>query len=94
MSAPTNLIFLLIVFFQKPRPKPRHSISKPIESNYFGMPLPTVVTPERPIPVFIEKCIRFIETTGNNLLYIIMSTDAQWHPVGRSTGFCFQSFKY
>lgn len=49
---------------KKPRPKPRHSISKPIESNYFGMPLSTVVTPERPIPIFIEKCIRFIETTG------------------------------
>uniref|UniRef100_A0A3P9H8W4 Rho GTPase-activating protein 35 n=1 Tax=Oryzias latipes TaxID=8090 RepID=A0A3P9H8W4_ORYLA len=46
------------------RPRPRHSISKPIESNYFGMPLASVVTPERPIPVFIEKCIRFIETTG------------------------------
>ncbi|KAE8295285.1 Rho GTPase-activating protein 35 [Larimichthys crocea] len=49
---------------KKPRSKPRHSISKPIESNYFGMPLATVVTLERPIPVFIEKCIRFIETTG------------------------------
>lgn len=55
--------------FQKPRAKPRHSISKPIESNYFGMPLAAVVTPERPIPVFIEKCIRFIETTGKNLFY-------------------------
>ncbi|KAK7882599.1 hypothetical protein WMY93_028773 [Mugilogobius chulae] len=49
---------------KKQRAKPRHSISKPIESNYFGMPLSSVVTPERPIPVFIEKCIRFIETTG------------------------------
>ncbi|XP_047246986.1 rho GTPase-activating protein 35 isoform X2 [Girardinichthys multiradiatus] len=46
------------------RVKPRHSNSKPIESNYFGMPLAAVVTVERPIPVFIEKCIRFIETTG------------------------------
>lgn len=61
---------LSIFFFQKPRPKPRHSISKPIESNYFGMPLATVVTPERPIPVFIEKCIRFIDTTGKNLCYL------------------------
>lgn len=62
------LHFLNLFFFppQKPRPKPRHSISKP-ESNYFGMPLSTVVTPERPIPVFIEKCIRFIETTGSEL---------------------------
>ncbi|KAJ3591461.1 hypothetical protein NHX12_009406 [Muraenolepis orangiensis] len=49
---------------KKPRQKPRHSISKPIESNYFGVPLVNVVSPERPIPVFIEKCIRFIETTG------------------------------
>ncbi|MEQ2165144.1 Rho GTPase-activating protein 35 [Goodea atripinnis] len=49
------------------RVKPRHSNSKPIESNYFGMPLAAVVTVERPIPVFIEKCIRFIETTGNVL---------------------------
>lgn len=65
-------------FFQKPRPKPRHSISKPIESNYFGMPLATVVTPERPIPVFIEKCIRFIETTGKSfLLHIIRRTGIQ-----------------
>lgn len=65
-------IFLIYsFFFQKPRPKPRHSISKP-ESNYFGMPLSTVVTPERPIPVFIEKCIRFIETTGSELLDTIL----------------------
>ncbi|KAM4589800.1 rho GTPase-activating protein 35 [Fundulus diaphanus] len=49
---------------KQPRAKPRHSNSKPIESNYFGMPLAAVVTLERPIPVFIEKCIRFIETTG------------------------------
>ncbi|MEQ2283658.1 Rho GTPase-activating protein 35 [Ameca splendens] len=50
------------------RVKPRHSNSKPIESNYFGMPLAAVVTVERPIPVFIEKCIRFIETTGGEPL--------------------------
>ncbi|XP_062328584.1 rho GTPase-activating protein 35 isoform X1 [Osmerus eperlanus] len=48
---------------KKPRAKPRHSLSKP-ESNYFGVPLVNVVTPERPIPVFIDKCIRYIETTG------------------------------
>uniref|UniRef100_A0A8C6SC52 Rho GTPase-activating protein 35 n=1 Tax=Neogobius melanostomus TaxID=47308 RepID=A0A8C6SC52_9GOBI len=48
----------------KKRAKPRHSISKPIESNYFGVPLSSVVTPDRPIPTFIEKCIHFIETTG------------------------------
>lgn len=48
---------------QKPRPKPRHSISK-VESNYFGVPLANVVTPDRPIPLFIDKCIRYIEATG------------------------------
>ncbi|XP_007549502.1 rho GTPase-activating protein 35 [Poecilia formosa] len=46
------------------RSKPRHSNSKPVESNYFGMPLAAMVTVERPIPVFIDKCIRFIEATG------------------------------
>lgn len=44
--------------------KSRPSISKPMESNYFGVPLVGVVSPERPIPVFIEKCIRYIEATG------------------------------
>ncbi|XP_041729229.1 rho GTPase-activating protein 35 [Coregonus clupeaformis] len=48
---------------KKPRPKPRHSISK-VESNYFGVPLANVVTPDRPIPLFIDKCIRYIEATG------------------------------
>ncbi|XP_010871103.4 rho GTPase-activating protein 35 [Esox lucius] len=48
---------------KKPRPKPRHSISK-VESNYFGVPLVNVVTPDRPIPLFIDKCIRYIEATG------------------------------
>ncbi|XP_016142236.1 rho GTPase-activating protein 35 [Sinocyclocheilus grahami] len=49
---------------KKTRPKPRHSISKPLESNYFGVPLVNVVSLERPIPVFIDKCIRYIEATG------------------------------
>ncbi|KAL6471333.1 hypothetical protein MHYP_G00199830 [Metynnis hypsauchen] len=49
---------------KKTRPKPRQSISKPLESNYFGVPLANVVTPERPIPLFIEKCIRYIDATG------------------------------
>ncbi|XP_030634540.1 rho GTPase-activating protein 35 isoform X2 [Chanos chanos] len=48
----------------KKRPKPRQSISKPLESNYFGVPLASVVSPERPIPLFIDKCIRYIEATG------------------------------
>lgn len=50
---------------KKTRPKARQSsISKPPESSYFGVPLANVVTPERPIPLFIEKCIRYIEATG------------------------------
>ncbi|TDH14859.1 hypothetical protein EPR50_G00025660 [Perca flavescens] len=70
---------------KKPRPKPRHSISKPIESNYFGIPLATVVTPERPIPVFIEKCIRFIETTGLNTegIYRVSGNKAEMESMQR-----------
>ncbi|XP_061607083.1 rho GTPase-activating protein 35 [Phyllopteryx taeniolatus] len=51
---------------KKSRPKPRPAIPKPMESSYFGVPLVSVVSPERPIPLFIEKCVRFIETTGLN----------------------------
>uniref|UniRef100_A0A3Q1G6X1 Rho GTPase-activating protein 35 n=1 Tax=Acanthochromis polyacanthus TaxID=80966 RepID=A0A3Q1G6X1_9TELE len=51
---------------KKTRPKPRPAIPKPLESNYFGVPLVNVVSPDRPIPLFIEKCVRFIETTGLN----------------------------
>ncbi|XP_066550074.1 rho GTPase-activating protein 5 [Amia ocellicauda] len=59
---------------QKPKEpkKPKQKATKPLypptrrnwESNYFGVPLPDLVTPERPIPVFIEKCVDFIESTG------------------------------
>ncbi|KAJ6663561.1 hypothetical protein lerEdw1_009640 [Lerista edwardsae] len=50
---------------KKPKPKPRPSITKATwESNYFGVPLTTVVTPEKPIPIFIERCIEYIEATG------------------------------
>ncbi|XP_043929817.1 LOW QUALITY PROTEIN: rho GTPase-activating protein 5 [Protopterus annectens] len=34
------------------------------ESNYFGMPLQDLVTPEKPVPLFVEKCVEYIETTG------------------------------
>lgn len=51
--------------FQKPKPKPRPSITKTTwESNYFGVPLTSVATPEKPIPIFIERCIEYIEATG------------------------------
>ncbi|KAK3527483.1 hypothetical protein QTP86_023022, partial [Hemibagrus guttatus] len=49
---------------KKTRLKPRHSVSKPPESTYFGVPLVNVVSLDRPIPLFIDKCIRFIEATG------------------------------
>lgn len=34
------------------------------ESNYFGIPLQNLVTPDRPIPLFIDKCVDYIERTG------------------------------
>ncbi|KAM9326891.1 rho GTPase-activating protein 35 [Gastrophryne carolinensis] len=49
-------------------PKLRPSLTKQTwESSYFGMPLTSVVSAERPIPVFIEKCVDYIETTGMNM---------------------------
>lgn len=59
----------LLSLLQKPKPKPRPSITKAMwESNYFGVPLSSVVTPEKPIPIFIERCIEYIEATGRSLL--------------------------
>ncbi|KAM4642276.1 rho GTPase-activating protein 35-like isoform 1-T1 [Discoglossus pictus] len=51
---------------KKPKHKPRPSITK-WESNYFGTPLSSVVTLERPIPLFLEKCVEYIETTGEGM---------------------------
>ncbi|KAJ0063206.1 hypothetical protein NL108_013376, partial [Boleophthalmus pectinirostris] len=34
------------------------------DSNYFGVPLENLVTQDRPIPLFIEKCVDYIEKTG------------------------------
>ncbi|KAK0148079.1 Rho GTPase-activating protein 5 [Merluccius polli] len=34
------------------------------DSNYFGVPLQSLVTPERPVPLFIEKCVGYIERIG------------------------------
>lgn len=34
------------------------------ESSYFGVPLQNLVTADRPIPLFIEKCVDYIERTG------------------------------
>jgi hypothetical protein len=71
IHAGTHFVFVLPFLFsgQKPKPKPRPSITKATwESNYFGVPLTTVVTPEKPIPIFIERCIEYIEATGKSYL--------------------------
>ncbi|XP_015230758.1 PREDICTED: rho GTPase-activating protein 5 isoform X1 [Cyprinodon variegatus] len=34
------------------------------DSNYFGVPLQNLVTPEHHIPLFVEKCVDYIERTG------------------------------
>ncbi|XP_028294720.1 rho GTPase-activating protein 5 [Gouania willdenowi] len=34
------------------------------DSNYFGVPLQNLVSADRPIPLFIEKCVDYIERTG------------------------------
>ncbi|XP_066514754.1 rho GTPase-activating protein 35 [Hoplias malabaricus] len=70
---------------KKTRLKPRQSISKPLESNYFGVPLANVVTPERPIPLFIEKCIRYIEGTGLNTegIYRVSGNKAEMESMQR-----------
>lgn len=43
------------------------------ESNYFGVPLQTLVTTDRPIPLFIEKCVDYIERTGELRLFSVHS---------------------
>ncbi|XP_010891249.1 rho GTPase-activating protein 5 [Esox lucius] len=53
---------------KKPKSKPPKPLYPPTrrnwESNYFGVPLQNLVTPDRPIPLFIEKCVDYIERTG------------------------------
>ncbi len=46
------------------------------------MPLQNLVTPDRPIPLFIEKCVDYIERTGKflvfvKLVYIIVSENVE-----------------
>ncbi|XP_053331198.1 rho GTPase-activating protein 5 [Spea bombifrons] len=36
------------------------------DSNYFGKPLQDLVSADKPVPVFVKKCIDFIEETGLN----------------------------
>lgn len=58
----------LSLFFPQPKSKPPKPLYPPTrrnwESNYFGVPLQSLVTPERQIPLFIEKCVDYIERTG------------------------------
>ncbi|XP_064809489.1 rho GTPase-activating protein 5-like [Oncorhynchus masou masou] len=53
---------------KKPKSKPTKPLYPPTrrnwESHYFGVPLQNLVTPDRPIPLFIEKCVDYIERTG------------------------------
>ncbi|XP_021429642.1 rho GTPase-activating protein 5 [Oncorhynchus mykiss] len=55
---------------KKPKSKPPKPLYPPTrrnwDSNYFGVPLQNLVTPDRPIPLFIEKCVDYIERTGLN----------------------------
>ncbi|KAI4785332.1 hypothetical protein KUCAC02_037829 [Chaenocephalus aceratus] len=39
------------------------------ESNYFGVPLQNLVTSDRPIPLFIDKCVDYIERTGESCVF-------------------------
>ena len=73
---------MLLSALQKSRAKPRPAIPKPLESSYFGIPLISVVSPDRPIPLFIEKCVRYIETTGRTpcLFYISFTTSGKPWP--------------
>ncbi|RXM96689.1 A-kinase anchor protein 6 [Acipenser ruthenus] len=66
--------------------KPKQKATKPLypptrrnwESNYFGVPLQDLVTLEKPIPLFIEKCVNFIEATG-------LSTEGLYRVSGNKT---------
>ncbi|XP_039623981.1 rho GTPase-activating protein 35 [Polypterus senegalus] len=81
-----NLLKSLRRTSKKPRQKSRPSITKPpLESNYFGVPLSNVVSVERPIPLFIEKCIRYIEGTGINTegLYRVSGNKAEMESMQR-----------
>uniref|UniRef100_UPI00398E596B rho GTPase-activating protein 5 isoform X1 n=1 Tax=Pristiophorus japonicus TaxID=55135 RepID=UPI00398E596B len=48
------------------------------DSNYFGVPLQDVVTPDKPVPHFIERCVEYIESTG-------LSTEGLYRVSGNRT---------
>ncbi|KAG7251635.1 hypothetical protein CRUP_008201, partial [Coryphaenoides rupestris] len=41
------------------------------DSNYFGVPLQNLVSSERPIPLFIEKCVAYIERIVKALCVLV-----------------------
>ncbi|KAJ8384419.1 hypothetical protein AAFF_G00205520 [Aldrovandia affinis] len=49
---------------KKPRAKPRHSVSKPWRAATSGCPWSAWCPPTDPSPLFIDKCIRYIDATG------------------------------
>uniref|UniRef100_A0A8C7DMA7 Rho GTPase activating protein 5 n=1 Tax=Oncorhynchus kisutch TaxID=8019 RepID=A0A8C7DMA7_ONCKI len=61
---------------KKPKSKPPKPLYPPTrrnwDSNYFGVPLQNLVTPDRPIPLFIEKCVDYIERTDHSVDLIVM----------------------
>lgn len=61
---------IIHLIFQPRSSKPPKPLYPPTrrtwESNYFGVPLQNLVTLERPIPLFIEKCVEYIERIGES----------------------------
>ncbi|XP_075469278.1 rho GTPase-activating protein 5 [Ascaphus truei] len=64
-----------------PKPKTK-SFNPPTrrnwDSNYFGKPLQELVTAEKPIPVFVKKCVDYIEESG-------LSTEGLYRVSGNKT---------
>lgn len=60
-----KMLIYLFVQVKVKTPKPLYPPTRRNwESNYFGVPLHSLVTVERPVPLFIEKCVDYIEQTG------------------------------
>lgn len=77
-AAPTSLLLLSShSLLQTKTSKPNKPLYPPTrrtwESNYFGVPLQSLVTHDRPIPLFIEKCVDYIERTGEWFVLIRFS---------------------
>lgn len=72
---------IMFSFNSQPKSKPTKPLYPPTrrnwESHYFGVPLQNLVTPDRPIPLFIEKCVDYIERTGR-LRFISSPSSLIW----------------